>query len=152
MFRHFMRSFSGRVFTVKKCGCSSPARACGYCKFRLHIYFVNCNWVATLWQQHSTHLHTNSTQNDKNKHYIEQYKNIWKSEGRAPSLRVIPWHLHFNRGKPRKNLSQCSRRVPAGTMKIHNRTIRIYRHNNKNTKITVLNMNTTVYALIKNRT
>jgi hypothetical protein len=23
--------------------------------------FVNCNWVATRWQQYSTHLHTNST-------------------------------------------------------------------------------------------
>jgi hypothetical protein len=26
--------------------------------------FVNCSWVATRWQQYSTHLHTNSTQND----------------------------------------------------------------------------------------
>jgi hypothetical protein len=26
--------------------------------------FVNCSWVATRWQQHSTHLHTNSTQNN----------------------------------------------------------------------------------------
>jgi hypothetical protein len=26
--------------------------------------FVNCNWVATRWQQYSTHLHTHSTQND----------------------------------------------------------------------------------------
>jgi len=26
--------------------------------------FVNCNWVDTLWQQYSTHLHTNSTQNN----------------------------------------------------------------------------------------
>jgi len=25
---------------------------------------VNCNWVATRWQQYSTHLHTNNTQND----------------------------------------------------------------------------------------
>jgi len=25
---------------------------------------VNCNWVVTRWQQYSTHLHTNSTQND----------------------------------------------------------------------------------------
>ena len=24
---------------------------------------------------------------------------IWKSAGRAPSLRVIPWHLSYNRGK-----------------------------------------------------
>jgi len=23
--------------------------------------FVNCNWVATRWQQYSTHLHMNNT-------------------------------------------------------------------------------------------
>jgi len=37
--------------------------------------------------------------------------------------------------KARKNLSQGSRRVPAGTMKIHKHTIRIQRHNNKNKNI-----------------
>jgi len=26
--------------------------------------FINCNWVVTRWQQYSTHLHTNNTQND----------------------------------------------------------------------------------------
>ena len=26
--------------------------------------FVNCNWIDTRWQQYSTHLHTNSTQNN----------------------------------------------------------------------------------------
>ena len=26
--------------------------------------FVYCNWVVTRWQQYSTHLHTNNTQND----------------------------------------------------------------------------------------
>jgi hypothetical protein len=31
--------------------------------------------------------------------------------------------------KARKNLSQSSRRVPAGTMKIHKHTIRIHRIN-----------------------
>ena len=35
--------------------------------------------------------------------------------------------------KARKNLTQGNRRVPAGTMKIHKYTIRIRRHNNKNT-------------------
>jgi len=28
------------------------------------IYFVNCNWIDPRWQQYSTHLHTNSTQNN----------------------------------------------------------------------------------------
>jgi len=28
------------------------------------VYLLNCNWVATRWQQYSTHLHTNNKQND----------------------------------------------------------------------------------------
>jgi hypothetical protein len=28
------------------------------------VIFVNCNWVDTRWQQYSTHLHTNSTENN----------------------------------------------------------------------------------------
>jgi len=28
--------------------------------------FVNSNWVDTRWQQYSTHLHTNNTQNTHN--------------------------------------------------------------------------------------
>jgi len=31
---------------------------------------------------------------------------MWKSAGRAPSLRVLPWHLPYNCEKARKNLSQ----------------------------------------------
>jgi hypothetical protein len=31
---------------------------------------------------------------------------MWKSAGRAPFLRVLPWHLPYNWGKTRKNLSQ----------------------------------------------
>ena len=27
-------------------------------------YDINCNWEATRWQQYSTHIHTNGTQND----------------------------------------------------------------------------------------
>jgi len=29
-----------------------------------HDIFVNCNWVDTRWQQYSTHIHTNNTQNN----------------------------------------------------------------------------------------
>jgi hypothetical protein len=36
-------------------------------------------------------------------------------------------------GKARENFSQGSRRVPAGMMEIHKHTIRIHKHNNKNT-------------------
>ena len=51
----------------------------------------------------------------------------------------------------RKNLSQGSKKVPAGAMKIHKRTIRIHRHNNKNTQISVLNRNTDICTLIVHR-
>jgi len=58
-------------------------------------YFINCNWVVTRWQQYSSHLHTNNTQNDTT---------IWENAGRAPSLLDLPWHLPYNWGKTRKNL------------------------------------------------
>ena len=29
----------------------------------LYDIFINCKWVDTRWQQYSTHLHTNNTQN-----------------------------------------------------------------------------------------
>jgi len=56
----------------------------------------------------STHLHTNNTQKNTNKQYIEQHiidikqymeqhtSLIRKSADRAPSLRDIPWHLSYN--------------------------------------------------------
>jgi hypothetical protein len=31
---------------------------------------------------------------------------MWKSVGRAPSLRVLAWHLPYNREKSTENLSQ----------------------------------------------
>jgi hypothetical protein len=40
--------------------------------------------------------------------------------------------------------------VPASTIKMHKHTIKIHRHNNKNTYITVLNRNTTTCTYIKN--
>ena len=43
------------------------------------IYLLNCIWVVTSWQQYSTHLHTNNTQNDtkqtiyrKTQEFLEQ--------------------------------------------------------------------------------
>jgi hypothetical protein len=35
-----------------------------------YICIFNCNWVDTRWQQYSSHLHTNSTQNTQNRTYI----------------------------------------------------------------------------------
>jgi hypothetical protein len=54
----------------------------------------------------STHLHTNNTQNTQKAHNnkklkIHNHKKLTNlgGAGRAPSLRVIPWHLPYNRGK-----------------------------------------------------
>jgi hypothetical protein len=60
-----------------------------------YMIYLLTNWVATRWQQYSTHLHTNSTQNNTMKQYREQYI-----------------------------------------------TIRIHKHNNKNTQFTKLNRST----------
>jgi hypothetical protein len=61
------------------------------------IYIFNCNWFDTQWQQYITHLNTNNTHNTE--------KGKLGSAGHALSLQVIPWHLPYNRGKARKNLS-----------------------------------------------
>jgi len=61
----------------------------------------------------STHLHTNNTQNNTNNNRTtqiittEQHKYIlmWKSAGRAPSLRVLLWHLPYNWGKSTEKTS-----------------------------------------------
>jgi hypothetical protein len=36
----------------------------------LLLLLFNCNWVDTRWQQYSTHLHTNSTQNTEDGAHI----------------------------------------------------------------------------------
>jgi hypothetical protein len=82
------------------------------------IYLLNCNWVATRWQQYSTHLHTNSTQNNTK---------VRNSAGRALSLQLYPGICLTTEEKARKNLSEGSRSVPAGAMKVHRHTIRIHK-------------------------
>jgi hypothetical protein len=65
--------------------------------------FVNCNWVVTRWQQYSTHLHTNNTQNDTKQKIHRTTQQFWNSAGRAPS-----W-LVKTEEKARKTLSQGNR-------------------------------------------
>ena len=70
--------------------------------------FVNCNWVVTRWQQYSTHLHTNNTQNDT-KQTIHRTTQQLEECGQCPVRLVILWHLPYNRGKStEKKLSQGS--------------------------------------------
>jgi len=33
----------------------------------IYDIFVNCNWVATRWQQYSTHLHTHTQYTERHK-------------------------------------------------------------------------------------
>jgi hypothetical protein len=94
----------------------------------IYIYIFNCNWVDTRWQQYSSHLHTNSTQNTGNGTYkaitkfnVHNNKKLTNlgSAGRAPSLRVIPWHLPDNRGKARALILN----VNTPTLYCHTRTV-----------------------------
>jgi hypothetical protein len=77
-----------------------------------------------------TQIGHRTTQNKQN---VEKHQHFGR-------LRAVPHLCGFYPGicltteeKALENLSQGSRRVPADTMKIHKRKIRIYRHNNKNT-------------------
>jgi hypothetical protein len=54
------------------------------------LYFVNCKLVDTRWQQYSTHLHKNSTQNTENGTYITIKNKKLGSAGCALSLPVTP--------------------------------------------------------------
>jgi len=80
----------------------------------------------------TVHIYTQTIHRTiQNKQYIEQHKNFGR-------VRAVPrlWALYpgislTTEEKAWKNLSQGRRRVPAGTMKINNHTIRIHRRNNK---------------------
>jgi hypothetical protein len=85
--------------------------------------FVNCNWLDTRWQQYSTHLHINSTQNDT--------INLGRVRAVPLLCELYPGICLTTEEKARKNLSQGSRRVPVGTMKTEYTEQGI--HNNKNT-------------------
>jgi len=68
------------------------------------------------------------------KQYIEQPKSNFGRVWAVPGLcGFYPGICLTTEEKARKNVTQSSRRVPADTMEIHKRTIRIHRHNNKNT-------------------
>jgi len=84
------------------------------------IYLLNYSCVATRWQQYSTHLHTDSTQNNtKHTIYTTQFLLFWKSAGRARLCQLYPGIGITTEEKARKTLIPGSRRVPVGTMKIH---------------------------------
>ena len=85
------------------------------------IIFVSCNWVDTWWQQYSTHLHTNNTQNNIiNSGTVQAVPHLCK---------LYPGICLTTEEKARKNLSQGSQRVPGVMMKTEYTEQNI--HNNK---------------------
>jgi len=92
----------------------------------LHNYIdiFNCSWVDGRWQQYSTHLHTNNTQN--NRINLRRVRAV-------PSLcELYPGTCLTSEEKARKNLSRGRRSVPVGTMKTEYTEQNI--HKNKNTQ------------------
>jgi hypothetical protein len=80
----------------------------GHLEWYIYIYMIwydifNCNWVASRWQQYSTHLHTNNTQNNTIDTTIHRTTQLTNWEECWPCLilkmRVIPWHFPYNWGK-----------------------------------------------------
>jgi hypothetical protein len=49
-------------------------------------------------ERHKTKIQKTQKYMEQHKKYIEQ-QTPKNSAGRAPSLRVLPWHLPYNRGK-----------------------------------------------------
>jgi len=83
---------------------------------KIYDIFVNCNWVR--------HPVAVVQYTFTRKQYIEQHKNKFGRVRAVPRLcGLYPGICLTTEGKARKNLSQGSRRVPAGTMKIHKHTI-----------------------------
>jgi hypothetical protein len=97
----------------------------------------------TLGQQYSTHLHTNGTQNTENGTYITITKlNIHNnkkltnlgSTGRAPSLRVIPWHLPLRKKHGKTSVRVAARTTQADTVQYKNNERYNTQTKNSNTK------------------
>ena len=96
------------------------------------IYFLTAIGL-TPGGSSTVHIYAQTIQRmTQNKQYIE-HRNFGRVQAVPHLYRLYPGICLTTVEKARKNLSQRSRRVPAGTMKIHKHTIRIRRHNNKNT-------------------
>ena len=66
-----------------------------YCSTKLVLeIFLNCNWIDTRWQQYSTLLHTNNTQNNTMKHNIKNRTYITIKIHTHITIRI---HKHNNK-------------------------------------------------------
>ena len=71
-----------------------------------------------------THTHTHTIhRTTQEKQYIEQHNNFGRVQAVSRHCGFYPGICLTTEEKARINLSQGSRRVPAGTMKIHKHTI-----------------------------
>jgi hypothetical protein len=79
---------------------------------RVLLLLFNRNWVDTRWQQYSTHLHTNSTQNTENGTYITMRKKKWEVRAVPCLCELYPGIWLTTEEKTRKTLRSGSRKVP----------------------------------------
>jgi hypothetical protein len=90
----------------------------------------------------STHIHTNNTGNVTTQKYIEQHKKYIEQHNNyeecGPCPVVAGFTLAFALQMKKKHGKTSVRAV------IHEHTMRIHSHNNKNTLITLLNRNETL--------
>jgi len=100
---------------------------------------VTCNWVVTRWQQYSTHLHTNNTQNDTKQTIHRTTQLIWEECGPCPVFAsytlAFALQLRKKHGKTSVRVAEeCQ--LARWTQNIQNRayiTVRIHKYNNENT-------------------
>jgi hypothetical protein len=82
----------------------------------------------------TVHIYTQTIHRmTQNRQYIEQHKDFGRVQAVPRLCGLYPGICLTTEEEARKNLSQGSRRAPAGTIKIRKHTIRIRRRNNKNT-------------------
>jgi hypothetical protein len=75
----------------------------------------------------TVHIYTQTIhRTTQNKQYIEQHKNFGRMRAVPRLCGLYPCICLTTEEKARKNLSQGSRNVPAGTMKIHKHTVGIH--------------------------
>jgi hypothetical protein len=76
----------------------------------------------------TVHIYTQTVhRTTQNKQYIEQHNNFGRVLAVPHLCRFYPGICLTTEEKARKNHSEVSRRVPAGTMKIHTHTIKVDR-------------------------
>jgi pyruvate/2-oxoacid:ferredoxin oxidoreductase beta subunit len=81
--------------SLKKNGGAFVARLV-YVHFDILIYLLTAIGM-TPGGSSTVHIYTqNNTQNDTKQSIHRTTQHFWKSAGRAPSWRVIPWHLPYN--------------------------------------------------------